>query len=433
MAATAATTTVSAPDAAAPAQAVDVRTWLAEQRLPAVTSDGATLVHEDERAEGAGTISELVWRSVPSGEVAERVALSGPGVTSPDLAALATRLGTLTPLDRIERADYAFDDKGRPNLRVWLEIERLIVEHGRYQVLASKDPRWGRTTTPCEVDPELGGVWFVEARRVVVVRVDRKSDACTVPSRYELVPLPEPPPAPPTIAGPHFVAPPFLPGSDEAAEHSFAAWIEGKGFPAISEDGRTIVSYEGTEDWREPPSLNVYWREVAKDRQTGVDTVLSVDDTPEAIVTPELVGLVATRIEAVNKKLAATRWASMVPLTELAEEVDGEAEHVGLFGGGDPEVRVKVERSKLTVRLGGKTVFAKVDKRWQDHVIPECGDPEDEDGPGWQEACGCSFNARVVEAWWSAEHRTLWLKIDSLGFHHCDTPHHFVALALPTK
>ncbi|MCC6622703.1 MAG: hypothetical protein IT385_15680 [Deltaproteobacteria bacterium] len=431
--ATGTTTAAPAGDATVAAAPVDVRAWLAEQKLPAVTSDGATIVHEDARVEGEATILELVWRPLDGGEVAERVTLLAPGALTPDLAALGARLSALTPLTGVERREHAYDDQGRPNLRVWLDTERLIVEHGRYQLLGAKDPRWARTTTPCEAEPELGGVWFIEAPRVLVVRIDRKGDACAPPSRYELVPLPAVPAAPPEIAGPHFIAPPFLPGSEEVAEHSFAGWIEGKGFPAISEDGRTIVSYEGTQDWREPPSLRVYWREVARDHEAGVDTLLSIEDTPEAVVTPELVGTVAARVEAMNQKLAAKRWTSLTELGQLTEEVDGEAEMTGLFGGGDPEVRVQVVDSKLTVKLGGKTVFAKVDERWQDHVIPECGDPEDESGAGWHQACGCPFEARVDAAWWSAEHRTLWLRIDSLGFHHCDTPHHYVALALPKK
>ena len=202
------------------------------------------------------------------------------------------------------------------------------------------------TLRPAVVPPNRGflvGAWIGGSALVVSIAaavIMRMPDAppapvakvTVAPAAPVVVPVPitimppAPPPPPPSPAEPEpppiRAARPFLQAACVLPDGEAASCTWDRGFPAISEDGQTIVREAIADDGgRGHPNLAIEFVDVATSKVTKSVLILDANEyDPEH---QQLTARIGKRVAAAQKLIAAGGYRSLLPLARLDDPTGG--------------------------------------------------------------------------------------------------------------
>jgi hypothetical protein len=225
----------------------------------------------------------------------------------------------------------------------------------------------GSVLVGCMALPEAEELVFLDDEREAMpeLRAIPYDEAPPVAPPVEVAPEPEPAdetepePAPRRVpTRPRFVA--DAPGPD-------ACWgVQAEGFPAISDDGTTLVvpRTNHLQLQLSPGTMGLEWRDVASGHVTRSDPVVIFDESYDE-VDERACGRVARgirrRAHAVNANLAAVSWRVMerlpVALGDLGVSDEARAEYLAQVPSGERVVQLVARHGEVALRIPGVKVL----------------------------------------------------------------------------
>ncbi len=207
-----------------------------------------------------------------------------------------------------------------------------------------------------EAMPQLRAIPYAEAPAPAAAPVEVASEPEIEPADETET---EPELAPRRVASrPRFVADP--PGPD-------ACWgAEAEGFPAISDDGTTLVvpKTHHLQVQLYPGTMGLEWRDVASGHVTRTEPVVIIDESYDEIderACARVARGIRRRAHAVNANLAAVRWRVMerlpVALGDYGASDEVRAEYLAQVPAAERVVQLVVRNGEVALRIPGVKVL----------------------------------------------------------------------------